>query len=359
MPKLARYSARQRVAIVVANNLSRGFVVGTLVALGVLFLCSIAYWWAEPEGFVPNLGQGILWVLRSLVQGEPPFEPQTALGQFLFFVVVVTGVGIIAVVTAGIASKIIQWVMRKDAGMGEAKYRNHIVICGWSPKGQEILRELHSDEVVDKRPIVIVADLEQNPTDDDLVTFIRGSTSDHHTLERANLPGADTAIILADESHAGLGPDERDAMTLLTTLAVETLNPQVHTCVEVIRSENVHHFQRAKADEVVVSAELTGNLLATAAVTHGISHVVADLTGHAEGNEFYSVDAPSSLAGGSFATAMERLKREGDAILIGVARNGHDYDLNPPADRTIEAGDRLLVIAESDPGPRLAGVEAP
>src|SRR5688572_22092603 len=131
MPKLARYSARQRVAIVVANQLSRGFVVGALVAGGVLFLCSVAFWLAEPREQVPHLGRGILWVLRSLVQGEPPFEPQTGLGQFLFFVVVVTGVGIIAIVTAGIASKIIQWVMRKDAGMGEAKYRDHIVICGW------------------------------------------------------------------------------------------------------------------------------------------------------------------------------------------------------------------------------------
>ena len=351
MPKLARYSARQRVAIVVSNQLSRGFVVGTVIATGVLFVCSVAFWLAEGVSF----SSGILWVLRSLVQGEPPFEPETGLGQFLFFVVVVTGVGIIAIVTAGIASKIIQWVMRKDAGMGEAKYRDHIVICGWSPKGQEILRELHAEEIVDKRPVVIVADLEHNPTEDDLVTFIRGSTSDHRTLERANIPQAETAIILADESHVGMGADERDAMTLLTTLAVESLNPQVHTCVEVIRSENVHHFERAKADEVVVSAELAGNLLASSAMTHGMSQVVADLTGHAEGNEFYTLEAPSSLAGGTFTAALERLKKEGDAILIGVAKDGHSYDLNPPADRTIDAGDLLLVIAESDPTPRIAG----
>lgn len=356
MPKLARYSARQRVAIVVANQLSRGFVVGTLVAAGVLFVCSVLFWWREEDQSeeVEHLGHAILWVLRSLVQGEPPFEPQTGLGQFLFFIVVVTGVGIIAIVTAGIASKIIQWVMRKDAGMGEAKYRDHVVICGWSPKGQEILRELHAEEIVDKRPVVIVADLDHNPTEDDLVTFIRGSTSDHRTLERANIPQAETAIILADESHVGMGADERDAMTLLTTLAVESMNPHVHTCVEVIRSENVHHFERAKADEVVVSAELAGNLLASSAMTHGMSQVVADLTGHAEGNEFYSLEAPGSLTGGTFSAAMERLKNEGDAILIGVAKDGHEYDLNPPGDRTIEAGDLLLVIAESDPTPRLA-----
>jgi voltage-gated potassium channel len=352
-----RYTAGRRVAIILANNLSRGFVVGSLLAGGVLFLCAVAFWLSEagrnPE--VENLGHGLLWVMRTLLQQEPPYEPATGLGQFLYFVVVVTGVGIIAIVTAGIASKIIQWVMRKDAGMGHATYRDHIVICGWSPKGHEILRELHSEEVVDKRPVAIVADLDHNPTEDDLTTFIRGSTSDSAALLRANIDDAETAIILADESHKGMGPDERDAMTLLTALAVESINPKVHTCVEVIRSENLPHFERAKVDEVVVSAELTGNLLASSAVTHGLSQVVADLTGHAEGNEFYSVEAPAAMAGRTFSSALEQLKADADALLIGLASNGFAYDLNPPADRTIQAGDRLLVIAKADPSPRLTG----
>jgi len=354
VPKMMRYTAGRRVAIVLANNLSRGFVIGSVLASAVLFVCAVIFWSVEPRSEVPNLGQGLLWVLRTLVQGEPPFEPATGVGQVLYFIVVITGVGIIAIVTAGIASKIIQWIMRKDAGMGHATFSDHIVICGWSAKGHEILRELHAEEVADKRPVAIVADLDHSPTDDDLVTFIRGSTSDSAALRRANLDQAETAIILADESHSGMGTDERDAMTLLTALAVETLNPRIHTCVEVIRSENLPHFERAKVDEVVVSAELTGNLLASSAVTHGMSRVVADLTGHAEGNELYSVEAPAKLTGRSFAAALETLKADADALLIGVARNGYDYDLNPPGDRTIEAGDRLLVIAETDPSSRMA-----
>ena len=354
MPRMMRYTTGRRVAILLANNLSRGFVIGSVLAGGVLFMCAVAFWSVEPRSEVPNFGQGLLWVLRTLVQGEPPFEPRTGMGQFLYFVVVITGVGIIAIVTAGIASKIIQWVMRKDAGMGHATFRDHIVICGWSAKGQEILRELHAEEIEEKRPVAIVADLDHNPTDDDLVTFVRGTTSDSAALLRANLDAAETAIILADESHSGMGADERDAMTLLTALAVETINPRVHTCVEVIRSENLPHFERAKVDEVVVSAELTGNLLASSAVTHGMSRVVTDLTGHADGNELYSVEAPPKLEGRSFAAALESLKTEADALLIGVARGGYHYDLNPPGGRTIEAGDLLLVIAETDPSFRLA-----
>jgi voltage-gated potassium channel len=341
-----KYTTVRRVSLIMSNNLSHGFVIGSILAAGVLVVCALAFALAE-DGV--SIGGGFLWVARTLLQQEPPFEPSSGVGQFLYFVVVITGVGIIAIVTAGIASRIIRLVMRKDAGMGRAKYEDHIVICGWSPKGPEILRELHADEVSDQRPVAIVAPLQANPSDDDLVTFIQGSPSDAEVLKRAGIERAETAIILADHSHAETGPDERDAMTLLTALAVEALNPAVHTCVEVIRSENLPHFQRAKVDEVVVSAELAGNVLAASAMNHGISHVLADLTGHEAGNEFYGVPAPTALHGHTFGQALEAVKATANALLVGVATGGFRYEVNPPSDRAIEAGDRLLVIADRDP----------
>jgi voltage-gated potassium channel len=350
-----RYSTTRRMAIIATNNISSGLFIGSVLAAALLFVCSVAFYAFENgrNPTVHNLGDGILWVTRTVLQGEPAFEPVSGVGKFLFYVVVVTGVGIIAIVTATIASKIIQWVMRKDTGMGRAKYTEHIVICGWSPKGDEILRELHSDEVIDKLPVAIVAPLAVSPTDDDLTTFIHGSPSEAEPLKRAGIMTAETAIVLADESNPTASPDERDAMTLLTALAVESMNPDVHTCVEVIRSENLPHFARAKVDEVVVSAELTGNILAASALTHGLSHVVSDLTGHAAGSEFYSVDAPSSLDGHTFADALPLIKTQADAVLIGIASDGHLYELNSKADRVIRTGDRLLVIAEEDPAPRV------
>ena len=344
-----RYTTARRVSLILSNNLSHGFVIGSFLAAGVLVACAVVFFLAEDV----SIGGAFLWVTRTLLQQEPPYEPATGVGQFLYFVVVITGVGIIAFITAGIASRIIQWVMRKDSGMGRAKYQDHIVICGWSPKGHEILRELHADEIPHPRPVAIVAPLPINPSEDDLVTFVQGRPSDADVLKRAGIERAETAIILADHSNAETGADERDAMTLLTALAVEALNPNVHTCVEVIRSQNLPHFQRAKVDEVVVSAELAGNVLAASAMNHGISHVLSDLTGHEAGNEFYGVEAPATFAGRSFGQVMEAAKASADAILVGVASNGFRYELNPPSDRIIEPSDRLLLIAHRDPTSKL------
>ena len=136
---------------------------------------------------------------------------------------------------------------------------------------------------------MILADRETSPLDEKGITFIRGNPSSGDDLNRAGLEHVSTVIVLADESNVSNAPDDVDARSLLTTLAVETINHDAYSCVEVIKSENRVHFERTHADELVVSAELTGSLLAASARTHGLSAVIADLLTHPEGQELYRV----------------------------------------------------------------------
>jgi hypothetical protein len=56
--------------------------------------------------------------------------------------------------------------------MGNAgQLKDHIIICGWSKKGEEVLRELHGDDVQEKPSVVILADLETSPATGDQITF--------------------------------------------------------------------------------------------------------------------------------------------------------------------------------------------
>ena len=64
-----------------------------------------------------------------------------------------------------------------------------------------------------------------------------------------------------------------------------------------MKSENRQHFERTHADELVVSAELTGALLAASARTHGLTAVIADLLTHPEGQELYRIPVPPELVG--------------------------------------------------------------
>jgi voltage-gated potassium channel len=344
------------------HKVGRELLAASIAVFAVLVLCAIVFGLVESAAGntdATDPWDGFEWVSRTLLEAASPWMIVTAVGKMLNYVVLVAGVGLVAIATGAIASKLFTFIMRKDLGMGKAKFESHIVICGWSAKGEEILRELHAEEVEDKSPIALLAPLETTPTRDSLVTFVRGSTSNAEDLMRAGIDRATTAIILADTSNPGADSDDVDAKTLLTTLAVESLNPDCYTCVEVIRSENRQHFQRTNADELVVSAELTGALLASSAVTHGLSHVITDLLTHPQGNEFYQVGVPAEIAGKTFAEAMGILKDTYDCIPMAVTSD-NGWQINPPKDQVIQEGARLLVIAGSEIsgsiGEDLAGV---
>ena len=193
--------------------------------------------------------------------------------------------------SGAVASKLVTTVMNKGKGLGSTKAKDHVVICGWSGKGAEIIRELRARAVERPRPIVVLANLENDPTKIDEVEFFRGDPSDEADLLRAGIDRCAIAIVLADESTPAATDAERDARTLFTVLAVETVNADAYSCVEVIRSDNRRHFANTHANELVISGEVTGALLAGSAANPGLSRVVTNLVTHPDDQEFYDDDA--------------------------------------------------------------------
>ena len=239
----------------------------------------------------------------------------------------------VGLIIAALTSNLVQFLLRGGQGKGRAKLKNHIVICGWSSKGAEIIDQLRRrGDDAGRSPVVILAKLNANPSRDDLTTFISGDPTNPDDLVRAGITQAKTAIILADNSIQGQDVEDSDSRSLLTVLAVESLAPQVYTCVEVVRNENQGHFRRTKADEVVVSARMTGSLLAHSAATHGLSKVVGELLAFPEGNEFYWLPVPAWLVGKTFGDALVELKRRADCLPIAVATGDQAYQTNPPMD---------------------------
>ena len=108
----------------------------------------------------------------------------------------------------------------------------------------------------------------------------------------------------------------------------------------MVKSENRQHFERTHADELVVSAELTGALLAASARTHGLTGVIADLLTHPEGQELYRVPVPPELVGQSVRHALEVLKDVHDSLLVGVFVDGRLPSSTRPATTVLARGRR-------------------
>ena len=225
--------------------------------------------------------------------------------------------------------------------------RGHIVICGWSETARGVIGQLHSEDGDPRRQIVLIdPHLEHCPLDDPYVYFIKGDPTLDETLARADLKEAETAIVLADWSIAD--PGLRDAKSTLTTLAIENHHPDVYTVVELMRSDNRHHLERADVDEPICVSDLSQRLLVHAALNHGLSRFFSSLLRFGEGSEIYKVPLPAALVGKSFRQFVSRASDAYQAIAVAIDRVG-EIHCNPQGEFTLAAGDQVFLLSEEYP----------
>jgi voltage-gated potassium channel len=230
--------------------------------------------------------------------------------------------------------------------MNSFDFEGHIVVCEWNHRAKDILQELRSDQRTKTVPIVLIAERETKPVDDDQLFFVKGSVNEEN-LTRANVAEAATVIILGDYS---LDPSARDAKAVLATLTVESMNPEAYSVVELVDSTNAQHCQRANADEIIVGGEFTSKLISRAAVDHGISTVLADLLSSLLGkSDISKIPVPEPMIGRSFMEIFTEMKDSSDIIVLAVEK-GNDGQImcNPPKQHRLEMGDNLIVVSEAE-----------
>ena len=294
-------------------------------------------------------------------------DSESIVTQISCLAALVVSVAFLAVVTAKITSLFIEFCRRGGSIVHKVNLSDHVIICGWSVQGERIVSELLSDGGEPHQEIVVLADREQRPLQDDRVEFVKGDPTQDEALKRARIEEASSVIVLSDLTKR----DTRaDAEALMIVLAVESLNRDVHTTVQIQNSSNRVHLERAHADEIICVDQMAGHLVVASTVNHGISRVVSELLPFNSGSEFYRYDVQPSdeVVGKEFKEAVQLLVREG-IILLGFEtddteelRQGVSDDLvhsvkggkriilvNPQSKYKIRQKDALFLIAESEP----------
>ena len=245
---------------------------------------------------------------------------------------------IVASLTGALVGFLIDYLLKEGQGMGASGYRDHIVVCGWNSTARELIQELSTDEYTTK--IVVIHNTDKNPAGDG-VYFVNGDITLAHDLTRAGIEDALAAVVCP-----GDGSNEADMKSILCVMAIESLAPKVRTVVEVNNPAHVEHFQRADADEILVSSQLVSRLMARTSLYPGLAGLVTDIVSGGEGSELYRVSLPDEYVGLSVDQLSAKLRLEHRATLLSVSRGGQSY-VNPPEDFRLSNGDDLVVVAES------------
>lgn len=206
---------------------------------------------------------------------------------------------------------------------GDYNIKDHVVICNWTDKADVIVRQLHDESVHDKNPVIVVTEspeLVPKTTDKAYrgLLIIGGDPADKEILERADIRTAKTAVILADEKDI----ERADSKSILIQLAIDSINPSVHTIVELVKSSSELYFRYTHVNEIICLEQLAEKLLSQAALTPGLSDVYMNLlTQSLDTNEIYLEELPESFIGCTYEEVEKKIVSiaEKDVILIGWA----------------------------------------
>jgi voltage-gated potassium channel len=339
------YQILRRLVRKIGRNRYRRLVILSALVVAVGLFGIRIFEFGENEQFT-SFEDALWWVFVTVTTvGFGDKYPITVGGRIVAVLVMFFGIGFLGLLISTITGELFDRKLKEERGMKQINAKGHIVLCNWNFKAEDIIRELRSDPKTDEIPIVIVAKTEQKPVDDEEIYFVQGDPTGESVLKRAHIEEASTAIVLLDEE---VEPEARDAKAILTVLTIESLSPKVYTCVELLDPENVQHAKRAKADEIVVTGELSSRLLVRSALDHGISEVVSELVCGLYGNAFYKVEVPSSYVEKTMEELFGILKRDYNTILIALEHDGKSVT-NPSLSAVARQGDRLVVLAEKRP----------
>jgi hypothetical protein len=247
----------------------------------------------------------------------------------------------------------------------EVSQPERILILGWNKRGATIVREL-DNYVAPNSFLKIVADtpeIERSGISENLqrltIEFEAGDTTDRKLLDALELTSFQHIILLCyAEQLDAQAADAKTMITLLHLRDIEQKKGEAYSIVsEMIDVRNRALAAVAKADDFIVSDELTGLLLTQVSENADLLDVFEDLF-RAEGSEIYLKPARDYVAlerEVNFYTVTASARTRGEiAIGYRLERYANDSSraygvrVNPTKSDMVkfEPADRIITLAE-------------
>ncbi len=248
-------------------------------------------------------------------------------GRLFTFVIIFFGIGLISYLSGVFASLFVDRNSKARRGLMEyPKLKNHLVICGWSKRMKEILvyvidesHNIHSTDIIllnNADPELIELLREDKKLTD--IKFVRGEFFSPTHLRRANIKEAKKVIVLADEL-ANTSVSEIDSKTIMTVMTIKSMSRDTYVCAELLDKKYEGNLRQASCDEILLSQEMSKNIVANATMSQGMSHILNELLSGTD-SLLKTMEIPDKFVGREYVEFLKEIGTTG-VVVLGILEN--------------------------------------
>jgi voltage-gated potassium channel len=259
--------------------------------------------------------------------GYGDMAPTTDYGRFLAVLMMISGIILIAIITATISSKVITKKIMEGKGLKKINIIDHVLICGWSSNIINLIKELLDNKNSKNIQLVLVNDQSQNEIDNitssfPSIKFVRGDYSIDSILEKANTSKAKYALLLNDNHSHG------DDKVILSTLTIKKLSNNIKVIAQINDKNKIPFLKRANAD-IVLSTDDYTSFMAIANILEPVSaQAINAFIDISSNNSIISKVIPDEFIGKSFGEFHHYMYSDKANICLGLYNNEENVGIS-------------------------------
>ena len=290
-------------------------IIWVTASIGILYLED-----ASSETTPGRIEDAFWWAIVTITTvGYGDFAPDTFYGRILAIILMISGIGLVSTITGSISSIFTTRKIMQGKGLSMVESVNHIVVCGWNDNVEHLLACMSQIVNENKKEVVLINDLSEDQLNSILakfsnldIKFVRGDHSNESTLKLANIEKSNSVIIISDDSIP-----EDDDKTILTTLTIKNLHPQLKVIAYVTERKKIPYLKRANADEVITDENFKSFLAATHVIEPGVPQAVNQLLDVHSRHRFKSEKINENFIGKSYQELFDYYKKK-NFLCVGI-----------------------------------------
>jgi len=297
----------------------------------------------EPFGSILEVFYWAIVTISTVGYGD--ITPHNVISKILAIFLIITGVLLMSFMTATFASIFTATRIREGMGLKKIDLEKHIVICGFNNNIESVIQGIISYAGKTIPDIVLINSLPETEITGIIehfpgapIHYVYGDYTTEAALLRASISKVSSAIILADPGTEGT--EKADDRTLITTLAIKSMSKDIEVCAELLDAKSIPHLRRAGVDQIILSGEFSGFLLANAVLSPGIPQALREIINIQGGADIRREKIPHEFVDKTFRElTMEFIDRHG-YIILGIITEKKSFNME-----SILAGESTAIDA--------------